>query len=654
VTLPVVEFLQGQTLLGLAERIEALLREGTGVEAVGRYEEAGPHPLTHSQQAMWFLHELLPEGVSLNVSGAVRLLGALDTAALRKALAAIIERHPALRTTYTLVEGLPVQDVVEADSRGGAEAQRGSGDFYFEFQAGGWDKARVQGFLEKEANRPFDLEHGPLIRLVVLRRAAAEHILLLSVNHIAADFWSMSVIVQELYGLYAAEIGEIPPLPLPELPIRYSDYARWNREMLAGLEGERLRAYWLEQLAGELPLLDLPTDRPRPADQRFDGQMTHLVLPAGLGERLHILSQEHGATLYMTLLAAFQVLLHRYSGQDDLLVGSVLAGRDRPELAGLVGYFINPVAMRADFKDDPTFIELLAQVRERVLGAIDHQSYPLPLLAEQLRFKRDPGRPPIFETMFIMQKAQAADGGLGENLNALALGLPGARLELGPLAAESLALGNLPAQFDLTLMMTEVEAGLAAALHYNTALFERETADQMLSHLQTLLVEAAADPERPVSQIPLLTENERDRLLVDWNDTAVAYAADKPFFQLFEEQAGRTPEKTAVIDAGKFYSYESLNERANHLAHYLQSWGVRSERLVGVALERSADMLVALLAVHKAGGAYIPLDPAFPQARLAMMLDDAKPSVLLTETSLLEGGSLSWLNTERAILFPFA
>jgi len=300
--------------------------------------------------------------------------------------------------------------------------------------------------------------------------------------------------------------------------------------------------------------------------------------------------------------------------------------------------------MRADFKGDPTFIDLLAQARQTVLGAIDHQEYPLPLLAEQLQVRRDPGRPPIFETMFIMQKAQGMGAGaLGENLNALALGLPGARLELGSLTAESLSLDNLPAQFDLTLMMTEVEAGLAAALHYNTALFNRETAERMLTHLQTLLVGLVEEPQRPLSQIPLMPDREKRQLLAVWNATAAPYPAEKAFYQLFEEQVFRTPLASAVVDANRAYNYETLNERANCLAHYLIELGVGQETLVGVALERSAEMVVTLLAVHKAGGAYIPLDPAFPEARLAMMLDDAQPAVLLTETSLLENGALSWL-----------
>jgi non-ribosomal peptide synthetase component F len=421
--------------------------------------------------------------------------------------------------------------------------------------------------------------------------------------------------------------------------------------MLAGAEGQRLRDYWLEQLAGDLPLLDLPVDRPRPATQQFDGEMAFLVLDGALSERLHSLGQAHGATLYMTLLAAFQVLLYRYTGQEDLLVGTVLAGRDRPELAGTAGYFINPVALRADLSGDPPFVEFLGQVRERVLGAYDHQEYPLPLLAEQLQLRRDPGRPPIFETMFIMQKAQAMGQVLpGEALNALALGLPGFQIELGELTAESLSLGGLPAQFDLTLMMAEVTGGLAAALHYNTVLFSAETAERMLGHLQVLLIGLAAEPERPVSLLPLLPEFQRERLLYEWNDTTLDYPAGGSFYRLFEEQVARTPEAAAVTDGEISFSYRELNQRANQLAHYLVALGVGPEVLVGAALERSAEMVAALLAVHKAGGAYIPLDPAFPQARLEMMLADARPAVLLAGNSLITEERPAWLPTDTEVM----
>ncbi|MFZ0546860.1 MAG: condensation domain-containing protein, partial [Candidatus Promineifilaceae bacterium] len=574
VTLPVVEFLQGPTLIELAERVEGLLGDGAGLDVIPVYEGDGPHPLTHSQQAMWFLHELLPDELSLNVSGAVRLTGKLDTAALRQAVVGLVKRHPALRTTYTLLDGLPVQEVGLSDLPNRSTVSQ-TNEVFFVVDAADWPEAKIAAYLEQEAHRAFDLEHGPLLRLVVLRRTDEEHLLLLSVSHIAADFWSMSVIVQELYGRYAAEMGDIESVPLPELPISYTDYARWGRERLDGAEGQRLRDYWLEKLHGELPLLDLPTDRPRPASQQFDGQMAHLTLPEELSDQLHALSHEYGTTLYTTLLAAFQTLLHRYTGQNDLLVGSVLAGRDRPELAGLVGYFINPVAMRANFEGDPTFGDLLAQARETVLGAFDHQEYPLPLLAEQLHVRRDPGRPPIFETMFIMQRAQSATySAMGDNLNALALGLPGAQIQLGGLTAESLSLGSLPAQFDLTLMMTEVEQGLAAALHYNTALFDTETAERMLAHLQMVLAGVVEAPERPLSQIQLMPDSERQRLLVDWNKTQAAYPSDKPFFQLFEEQVVRTPLAPAVADAVQTYNYETLNERANRLAHYLKGLGV--------------------------------------------------------------------------------
>ena len=349
--------------------------------------------------------------------------------------------------------------------------------------------------------------------------------------------------------------------------MEYSDFVHWQRALLASPEGERLRDYWLAKLAGELPLLDLPTDRPRPAYQTFHGDSVTLRMNGSLAGRLKALSQTHGATLYMTLLAAFQALLHRYSGQEDILVGSVLAGRDRPEIAGLVGYFLNPVAMRSDLSGDPSFADFLTQVRQTVLEAYDHQAYPLPLLADQLHFARVPGRPPLFETMFIMQKAQLLEE---QGLSAFALGLPGARMALDDLELETMALDGLPAQFDLTLMMAELEGGLAAAVHYNTALFEAATMNRLLQHLQALLSAVADQPDRPLSTIPLMTAAEWQQVVGDWNATAADYPAQASLHEMVLAQANRSPQATAVVDDQTSLTYQELAERAGQLARYLR------------------------------------------------------------------------------------
>ncbi len=617
VDLPVVALLQGPTISELAAQLLDYLAEppaAARIEPIAAVGEAGP--LTHDQQAMWMLHQLLPANVSFNVAGAARVLGDLDAGALRRALQKLVTRHAALRTTFAVENGRPVQ-IVHAAAPG----------TLLELDATRWDETAVHSFLEQQAHRPFNLEQGPLLRLVLLKRPAEEALLLLSINHLITDFWSMSLLVQELYLLYTAELTgqerSLPPIEL--LP---ADYAYWQAEMLAGPQGEALRQYWLEKLAGELPRLDLPADRPRPAALSFDGDNVSRVFAEGVTAALKTLSQEQGTTLATTLLAAFQTLLHRYTGQEDLLVGSVIAGRERPELQNMVGYFVNPVALRADFSGSPTFVEFLAQARQTMFEAINHQEYPLPRLVQELSLVNkqplDPSRPPLFETMFIMQRAQVM---AEQGLSAFALGIPGTQILLSsdgaqagsgtaavPTRFEPVALGRQPAQFDLTLMMAEVGEKLAATLHFNTRLFDRETAERLLQHLQRLLEGIAETEGRgPVASLPLLAAGEQEKLLVAWNDTGAVYAEEKPLHDLVSEQVQRTPDKIAVIFGDEQLTYAELEQRANQVAYYLQDLGVGPETLVGLFVERSLDMVTSLLGILKAGGAYVPLDPDFPR-----------------------------------------
>ena len=620
IDLPVVALLQGPTLAQLADQLaERAAQPTTGaIQPITNPFE--PQPLSANQRAMWMLHQLLPDDVSFNVAGAVRVRGPLDLDALQTAVQQLVTRHPALRTIFRLDGAEPVQMVLPSLK----VALR----FY---EPGAWDA----GTLRHEAHRPFDLTRGPLLRMVVARHATGDHTLLLAVNHIVADFWSMGLLVAELYQLYTAVLTDTDPA-LPALQLTAADVAAWQAQQLAGEQGTRLRDYWHQQLAGELPRLNLPTDRPRPAVQTFAGHTVRATFDAALAQRLHAFSNAHGATLATTLLAAFQILLHRYTGQDDLLVGSVVAGRERPELQPLAGYFVNSVALRARFAGDPAVGDFLTQTRQTLLDAIAHQDYPLPLLAEELAasgsWRPDPSRPPLFETMFIMQRAQSAVPGM----DALALGLPGEQVQLGDLALESLPVAGLPSQFDMTLMMAETAGGLAAALHYNSDLFDEATMVRLLDHLDMLLQGMVADPTRPVSAIPLLTPAERRRLLVDWNDTAVDYPRDACLHDLFAQQAARTPDAVAVTFAGSDLTYAELDARSNRLAHSLRQRGIGPESLVGVYVDRSLDMPVALLGVLKAGGAYIPLDPDFPAERISLMLDDATPAVILTQSHLAD------------------
>ncbi|MCQ3938431.1 MAG: non-ribosomal peptide synthetase [Chloroflexi bacterium] len=622
VNLSVASLLQGPTISGLAvEALNGLDSPEVPNEArlVISSHESDESPLSYGQQALWFLHELLPEDISFNVAGAIRIRGALDVTALERAFAQLTGRHETLRSTFHVAAGEPVQRV--HDSMTGAFKIEDVSD---------WDEAGLRGRLTAEAHCPFDLEHGPVWR-AVLFRTKSEHVLLLAMDHIITDFWSMTVLARETLALYEANKSG-GTISLPPLQACYSDFVRWQNEMLTGAAGERLWEYWRDELAGELPALNLPTDRPRSALQTYRGDSRHLFMDAELCAKVKSLAQEQGATMFMTLLAAFQTLLYRYANQEKFLVGSVTAGRSHAELAGLVGYFINPIPLKADFSGNPTFNEFLARVRRTTLGAFEHQDYPPALLAKRLGIQRDSSRPPLFETMFILQKAQEAEV---QALSPFALGLDGARMEAAGLTLESIALGGEPAQFDLTMMMSETEDGLAAALQFNTDLFDAATIEQMLGHFHSLLREIATDPHKPVSAYSLLNDAERRRLLVEWNQTQAEYPRDLCVHELIREQAKRTPDAIALQFGEQTLTYKELDKRSTRAAKVLASRGVKPGTLVGLFVNRSLEMVVAQLGALKAGGAYLPLDPSFPAERLAFMLADSGASILLTQSALL-------------------
>jgi amino acid adenylation domain-containing protein len=551
-----------------------------------------------------------------------------------------------------------------------------------EEDASSWSEAELYERLVAEVHRPFDLARGPLLRVRLFARSPQEHILVLALHHIVTDLWSLVVLTDELGSLYPAEKAGAP-LQLAPLSLDYGDYVRWQTEMLAGAEGERLWSYWRQNLAGAgghggssvagghggssvagghggpfvagghggPPLLNLPIDRPRPLVQTYHGAGYTFALDEALRQRLHALAEAHGITMYTLLLAAFQVLLARYSGQDDILVGTPIAGRSRAELAGIVGYFVNSVVIRADLSRDPAFQDLLDRVRRAVLGAFAHQEYPFVTLVERLQPVRDLSRSPLFQVMFALQKAQLLNDA---GLNAFALGGDGARMSVGGLQFESITLEQRIAQFDLTLTVGEVKGSLAAALEYNTDLFDAATIHRMAGHMQSLLEGIAADPRRRIADLPLLTEQEQYQVLLEWNTTQADYPSDSSIHELFEAQAERTPTAVAVVfdgtkDEGRRtkdqqppasslqppasslqrLSYRDLNRQANQLARHLRALGVGPEVLVGLCVERSAEMMVGILGILKAGGAYVPLDPAYPAERLAFMLEDSQASVLI-------------------------
>ena len=624
--------------LGVALPLHTFLHDGSVSEVAGRLfhaldnaaprtesrlalndEAAAEHPLSHGQEALWFLHQMAPESTAYNLVGAVSIRSELNVEVLEVAFRQLIERHPALRTSFRTLDGVPLQHVHQQV------------EFVLQNEdASDLSEPQLTSRVEEVASRPFDLQQAPLLRVNLLQRSPKEYVLVLAAHHIVADLWSLGVLIHELGELYHAALTSTRPA-LPALTSRYSDYVRWQHEMLASAEGERLWAYWQKQLGADLPVLNLPGDRPRLAIQSYRGASHSFQLSRELTESLKALSRQRGATLFMSLLTAFQALLARYTGQAEITVGSPTAGRNHAGLAGLIGYFVNPVVVRTDLSGSPTFDTLLPAVRRTMLEAFEHQEFPFAVLVERLQPVRDPSRSPLFQVMFVLQKAHVRQE---SELASFALGRSGARIDVSGLRLESVALAQQVAQFDLTLVMAEVDGALAASWQYNTDIFDAATMQRMAGHFIRLLEGITSAPRQPLKLLPLLTPDETQQLLWEWNDTGIDYEQDSLIHELFEAQARRSPEAIALIFQGQQVSYEELNRRANQLAHHLRHLGVGADALVGVCMERSIEMVVGLLAVLKAGGAYVPLDPAYPHERLTLMLDDARPRALLTQTKL--------------------
>ncbi|MCU1267649.1 MAG: amino acid adenylation domain protein [Acidobacteria bacterium] len=565
-------------------------------------------PTSFAQQRLWFLSRLEPDSPAYNIPRPLRITGELDLPVLQQTLNAILARHAVLRGSFDLVEGQPVQIIVPRLEIDIPVIDLSTLD-------ANEREAEVSRLAIADAERPFDLSKAPLLRVSLLRLAPREHVLFLTMHHIISDGWSIGILVQEMAAIYRA-ISAGEPAGLPELPIQYADFARWQREWLQGEVLDEHLGYWKQQLSGAPAVLDLPIARPRPAMQTMRGSHLKALLPAQLGSALSELSRREGVTLFMTLLAAFQTLLFRYSGQDDLVIGSPIAGRNRAELEGLIGFFVNSLPLRTSLAGNPRFRELLTRVKKTALGAYAHQDLPFEKIVEGVQPPRSLSYPPIFQVMFALQNQPAAT-----------FSLPG--LDITHLKREFDT-----AKFDLTLFVTEYEDELGCWLEYNTDLFEATTLGQLLIQFETLLEGIVADPNRRISELPLLKEDERQQLLVDWNNTHVDFPTKLCAHQLFESQAAKTPNATALVCGAERLTYDELNTRANKLARYLQRLGVGPEQRVGICLPRSRDMIVAVLATLKAGGAYVPLDPVYPLARLAFTLEDADACLLLTNDEL--------------------
>ncbi len=564
-------------------------------------------PLSYAQQRQWFLWKLDPDSAVYNISSALRFTGKLDLVALQRAFDGLLARHDALRTTFHQ-QGEQVQQVVHPRLVLPVAPEP--------LDTPGEEALREQ--VEREARQGFDLERGPLLRVRLLALDAHEHVLVLTVHHIIADGWSMPLMVQELVRLYEA-CSQGRDAQLPALPIQYADYAIWQRSWMEAGEQARQLAYWTGQLGGEDPLLEMPLDRPRPTVSSLRGARLAIDLPADQARALKRFAQQQGVTLFMLLLASFQVLLHRYSGQADIRVGVPVANRNRVETERLVGLFVNTQVLRAEFDLPLTFADFLGQVRQRVVEAQAHQDLPFEQLVEALQPERSLNHSPLFQVMYNHQ-TQAR----------------GERHTLPGLEVSAVAWDNHTAKFDLTLETFEHETGIGAALVYATDLFDAATARSLARHWQNLLHAVVELPNQRIAELALLDDTEHQQIIAGWNATQASYPDASCIHQLFEAQVARTPDAPALIFGAQTLSYAELNCRANQLAHKLREQGVGPDVLVGIAMQRNLEMVVSLLAILKAGGAYVPLDPEYPQDRLEYMLEDSQAILLLSQTSLIE------------------
>ncbi|RCL20455.1 non-ribosomal peptide synthetase, partial [Pseudomonas sp. AFG_SD02_1510_Pfu_092] len=566
-------------------------------------------PLSYAQQRQWFLWQLEPGSSAYHIPTALRLRGRLDLAALQRSFETLIQRHEALRTTLGEVDGQLVQVI---HPRAPLQLARQA--------LGAVDEQVVQAQVALEVEQPFDLVQGPLLRAKLLELAQDEQVLVLTLHHIVADGWSMPLLVDELVRLYEG-YSQGREVALADLPIQYADYAIWQRAWMDAGERERQLAYWTAQLGDEHPVLELPSDRPRPALQSYRGGRVSVELGEALSLALRQLAQQQGATPFMLLLASFQVLLHRYSGQAEVRVGVPIANRNRVETERLIGLFVNTQVLRAEFDTQLTFTELLAQVRQRALDAQVHQDLPFEQLVDALQPGRSLSHSPLFQVMYNHQ-AQTQTQGKGERRS-----LPG-------LEVESLQWNVHTAQFDLTLDSFEHAQGISATLTFASDLFDASTIQRMARHWLNLLHGIVADPGQRVAELPLLDDSERQQIVQGWNATQADYPGATSIHQLIEAQVLATPGAPALAFAEQTLTYAELNRRANQLAHKLRELGVGPDVLVGIAMERSVEMVIGLLGIVKAGGAYVPLDPEYPQDRLSYMFEDSGIALLLTQSHL--------------------
>ncbi|WP_265445529.1 non-ribosomal peptide synthetase [Acetivibrio straminisolvens] len=606
----VTEELKGEILKRKAEIIEFLKK--AEIEARANKDPILPFPrkegdeipLTYSQKSMWFYHQLTGESPVFNIANAVRIKGYIDKDSIIKSLSTLVERHEALRTVFKNVNGTPVQIVQKPET-----VQ------LFEMDLSNLSDEKqledeLKKLLKEEARYVFDLEKGPLFRFCLIRLKENEHALSMVIHHIISDAWSNAIFVGEFFKLYEL-LTQGKEASLPELDVQFGDYAVWEQKQLQKDTMKELIDYWKKQL-DKPTTLQLPTDRVRPKTQTYEGGFEPVVISKELTEKLKALCSSEGTSLFMVILAAFQTLLYRYSGQEDIFTGTVVANRNRREIENVVGFFMNTLVMRTNFEGNPKFRDLLKRVKEMTLNAYSYQELPFDKMLEELKPERDISRTPLFQVMFILHNTRQVE-----------LEMPGVKME--PIDVES---GLAP--FDLRLQLTEGEDGIKGGFDYCKALFDADTVKRMAGHLKSILEAICLNPEEKVSKIKLLTKDEEEKIFFEFNNTRAHYPTNKAIFRLFEEQAAKNPDSTAVIFGDDKLSYRELNEKANQLAHLLKSKGVKPESIVGIMLERSMEMIIGIMAIEKAGGAYLPIDPHYPEDRINYILEDSGVSVLLT------------------------
>lgn len=586
------------------------------LEKAGRDKEI--FPLSFGQKALYFLNINSPESHAYNVAFTTRIVSKLNTDALKKAFQLLINRHSSLRTNFKIIDGKPVQEV------------HGYKEIFFEIiDSSGYDEEKLIEKVSHANQIPFDLEKDSLFKVYLFKISEENFVLLISMHHIVSDGWSLGIMFDEIIKLYES-IGE--QNSLPALQTKYPDYIKALNEFTETETGLKQRKYWEEELSGELPNLNLPTDKPRPAIQSFNGATEYFTLGKNLIEGLKEISKKEGTTFFVTLLSVYQIFLSKYTGQSDIITGLPTAGRNMTQFENLIGYFINPVALRSNVTGETSYKEFLNQTKKKVLGAISNQDFPFALIVEKLLHKRDPSRSPVFQTFFGLQKVQHNN----EMQEMIIPGNKNVRVNWGKLLLESFTISQQEGQFDLTAEFSEGKNIFSGAFKYNTDLFHPNTAKQMVRHFKNLIEEVVSNPDRSISKLLLLSKEESDLILYKWNETNFKYDDFDCMHKLIEKQTSQTPDSVAVVFEDESLTYKKLNRRANRLANYLHKLGVKPGSLTGICMERSADMVISILGVLKAGGAYVPIDPSYPKNRIEFMINDSSAKILITQKSLLD------------------